>query len=460
MSLIISPYIQILTTVKASPVAPSNAANLSKLDTFSLLTILDHLSLNDLVNVAALSPQFMELIKTHYIIGKYRLHEHQIEILYIEALDIIDADVTFNHGKLIINGYNNSLLVLKSFGSTFRQMQIEFAPGSYRYAPEISQYLNSYCSMATPTIRLIRGAIDNYIQPANVSFNNVTSVSLREDESSESFIDEIRLDRTFPQMQKLTINYYRQLQNLAQNYPNLKEFNFLPTDQNENFTKLYAFFRLNQQIEIVHTKLYHDHDYLRNLNEALPNLVSLSMTSDYFHPYDVVDGVVVFANVKHLLLSLRSFRHDLVAGVRERLSLIRFKQLQSISITSMDSVPTDFLLEWMADNKQLSVVLMDRVEFTAEQLMRLVEMLPALNELSFAWSDQNSLVELWEILPNVGSGELKTVTVTLVARLKVQDVMGFVPAQWTLKRIDVHKRQLRFERTGTSSVERRRIDQM
>lgn len=402
------------------------------------------MSLFDLINVATLGDRFMHLIKTHYIIGKYRLHEQRVRIVYGESLldDSIYAIVSFGANNCIANGYNESLAVLRSFGSTFARVEVDFGAGSYRSAGEVSHYLNTYC--AAPSIRLIRGAVDSYAPPVNVTFAGATAVTLEEDFTSDSFVDEIRLDRTFPHMQTLTIDYYRQLESLARSYPNLREFRLRTTDKTENFTKLYEFFRLNQQLRTIHTPLYLDHEYLRRLNAALPDIESLSLTNNHVDAYESAGGVVEFANVKELALTLRLYSG--LAGVPERLALIRFKQLRTISIASMGGSVTDFLVEWMASNGQLTTVSMERVELSADQLRRLVELLPALQELSFEWSDRAALAELRAFLAGITSDALKGVTVFVPKSLPAAEVMALVPAKWTLQRVGANGRQLRFER--------------
>lgn len=192
----------------------------------SLMCILDFLDIIDLVNVAQLSPRYMEIIRERYILSKYRLHEVDIHI-HLWGDNNTRVYYYFPHspssGNLIALGLDDSLAILKSYGDLFSQLTIVF--DEFYTQSHLEQFTNSiakYCPAAIQSARVYFRVETNVI---TVPFPNVTKVFFRSpfDRSNSGRVYNIDLNHVFPQLQRVHGSYIDNLP-LDRHYPHLIRF--------------------------------------------------------------------------------------------------------------------------------------------------------------------------------------------------------------------------------------------
>lgn len=395
-----------------------------------------------------MNPRFHELILKHFIIGKFNLNESEIIVTFHdEDVDFKFTHISIKNGPMFANGYNETLFTVQQFGHVFSQMKIAFQSGSLQSAAEISQYINKYCSAAIQSITLYRGAVDSYFDDVEYSFGNATEVYLRHNYNSQSFIDIVRLDRIFPQMQKLNIDYFNELQYIANHYPHLTEFYLRPPSDKVDFEKLHQFFMLNPQLSNLSTPLYKNFTHLSNINANLPNLQTLSLETlnlrSYISPFDT-NEIIYFDNVKHLLLKLTTYDEGWIVGLRAKLSLLQFKVLKTFTVTTNVLNSVEHIIALIVRNKELNNLSMEKFELTYKQLRELFEALPQLEEITIGWKTQETLHDLNRFLLNATGSRLRIINVHLSQRLQIENVLRIVPNEW---KWDIGSRQmLRIER--------------
>lgn len=342
------------------------------------------MELNDLFNVATLNSRFNDLIVHHYLIGVKRWHEEKFAIFFYDnsihetsIYQLIDGK-----WKFITYEYEQTLKVLRHFGHVFRTIKVyfdNFGDAEYR---EIAQYINEYCTEAS-----IYFSIKNSIQITNwdISFENVHSVDLNDLPSLAQF----DLLKFFPNIQQITIENVRDLPLIDQHFPTLTHFTLRTTYDWADEPALSEFIRLNPQLRKFGTTLFEDFSYLEYVHKMLPNLNELSIENNIMYRINSPPKPTLrFANVTKFSFA---FGHLFKTGddILNYVPSIEFDALQSITVNMMEITKgsgqlIDPLIDFIGKYNTAASVECATAEWSYEQTMRFVQLMPNMNHLDFA----------------------------------------------------------------------------
>lgn len=432
-----------------NPIEANSLSHLDGLDDYSLMQILDMLELIDLANVATLSTRCQQLIVDHYIKVKYRWHEKKI-LLHIQSMLTMEyRKAEFVHTR-IATDYDEVLIILKAFGHIFKDIDIQIISSGYKYVEEIQSFVNAHCSNAVQKIDIFNHHIytaNDGFPTVNMSFANATDIRITTNDYFPN--DPFRLDKAFPQMQKLQVGCSIDLHH---HYPHLTNVMFYilymeGRQAGYNPRDLPTFLRLNPQLSRIESPAYNISSYLPNLSE-LPNLQSLSLRLLPRIAYGFAPQPITrFRHVKDFSVQVDSYgeAHNGEELQKEILASIQFDQLESFSVKSYNPANLNFLIETIVKNTALRTVEINAV-FTFEQLATLVASLPQLNELNIIWKGESSGLVLNEFLEYIGANNhsLHNINVDFnkYKGLRFENLLRFIPSGWSYSQTIAHQSNL------------------
>lgn len=370
-------------------IGATDITTLESLDDYSLLSILDWVSLRDLLNIASLNARFQQLGSHHYLIGKYRLHESELSL----SADDDDVSICFNcieTGEVLTlaRDYSETMVALRDFGKMFTHLKINIQDDGFDYAEAILHSVNKYCAEAYQEIELDRGAGSKTV---NIPSINATSVKIIRI-SDTNDVEQFRSDLAFPRMKKMDISSNIDINHY---YPHLIEFAYQPIAY-ESFDYLSDFMRLNPQLHRIYLPFLRYGSHLTTMNELLPSLESLEFrvgNAEYGDSNAV--ETIRFKNVRAFTLELgiKTGRYW-TDQLQQMLSSIQFDQLESFDVTNHHIDAIDFLIEWIVANRALATVSLTYRELSFQQLSALIAPLTKLKVLTITWAHRSTLDEL------------------------------------------------------------------
>lgn len=431
--------------------------SLEHLDDFNLLAIFDHLKLSDLLAIGSVNHRFRDLVARHFIIPKFGLNDREIMILadknvYLGENDVDDEPISYTVGL------HRTLTVLQTFGHIFERLDIRIRPNGYKFIGEIASVINRYCSKAVQKVTLFRG--NGITSDSPFSFENATILRIRHI-SATGYKETLRIDAAFPLLQEIDIDYGSDLTFLHQYMPNMRHLALLSSYSNDDETHLLEFFRLNGQLRSLRTPMFYKLSYLHAVSQLLPDLESLVIKNLNTHVYvrdSATRHTAHFKNVRHFTLDLFTYNCKWNGALRDRLDVIEFDNLDTISVTSNVDNSEDYLIGLIVRNAAVRRVELPSTELDGDQLMRLLAGMKELDELTMSWSDRSTRDVLWQFMSDALDSKLQKLNVLALenGELRVSDIVETVPAGWKhsgnrrFRSMDM----ARFERIGSNVADR------
>lgn len=310
-----------------------------------MLTVLDHVTFDDLLNLAYSSARLRYLIGDHYLIPKYRIHERAIRI---DGLATPDESI----GEIFITGFIPALRFLRSYGSYIKELSFY---GSYfkpDEIPEISRYIGDYCAETLTSLELIETDSYLFTSDTNVAFTNVVSVDIWYFQP----LDDIPIHRIYPAVEYLTIASKLFSPNAIAN---------LDLSLNVNLRSI-------DIIDYVTFKLLH------SISISRPNLDVLKFIYDSKHLYSLVDSdddeIITFGHVKNLTVTMYSG-----AGHETGPFPVQFKALDSLVFDSTQI--NDVTINLIEQNVGLKALSLPTVSYGMNDLNRIFDSISRLEHL-------------------------------------------------------------------------------
>lgn len=415
-------------------------SSFDKLDGFSLLSILDHLNIDESISIADLAPRHHESILKYCLIGRHKLNEQEITInLGKEPYMMIQ-----NTNQRFAIGPDRIFHVLKGFGRIFSRLKIHIYPDSVLPLETLSHILNRFCSEARQEI-ILHKLIEKNLK---FSFENATKVGLYR---IISRANDISLTDIFPAMKELEIRDCLSLAILSRSFPRLTRFILYVNFDTDDNPDLLGFFLSNPQLRSLEISLTKNNTFLQKVNEMLPNLQSLTIQKPFLWPYFSRDEIIHFRNVKHFTWASavsRTGYWDI--KVLERFASITFEQLETLSLDIDENYSAEKHVPHVIRNKGVVKVEILKCEMTYKYLALLIEGLPALEELAIGWSAKRTLPALQRFL--LVDMQVKRLRIHIIDKkvLQPSDILNIVPSSWKQRGEEVMNAQksLLLERTN------------
>lgn len=347
---------------------------LQELDDFNLVSILDRVTMADLISLAALDTRMWQLIADHVVNVKFLSHKRKI---YVAA---------GNHPMMWYENVNGSNILittqqeeiysaLRYFGHLFESVDILIHENSHEYSKRLEILVNKHCSHAFQKISLS----DSSIIDADLAFPNASEIVLNVRTRSSNNQIIIPLDTVFPKLQSLKINsqsYYNH------HLPHLRKF--ILDVYEPDMDSLITFMRLNPQLRSLTSTIPNNATYFTTLNEFLPELEELSVELMPTYSYSVAAWPTTrFSHVKHF-----SVKSDTERWARlPILESIQFEHLQSYSVRFCNKENVAFFISMIVGNTALKKVVIGAAGMSVQQLAALISSLPELEELTIVWGD-------------------------------------------------------------------------
>lgn len=417
-------------------------SHLDRLDSYSLLGVLDFLSIQELFKMAKLHPHYRDLIAQHYLIGQRHYDKRPIRIAVNEWCTM-SSNLDY-----FADGCDETLLVLRLFGHIFGNIKVWLDAFGNARSLQVLAAVNAHCTRATIGVAIERvdaDTLDDY--HFTLDRANAVEVSVRR------WASKIRLAEYFPAMQKLDIFTLGEMPVIAHHFPQLRRVNLrtLGYDLAAD-SQLLEFIRLNPQIRLLHTPAFgNNHSYIEYVQEWLPELETLSIHDIDDNPNNRTD-VVRFNSVKHYhFASHRLVSQD--ADIRDKVPNVAFAQLESIAYFSGCPSPSsiDQLIEVLARHQTVKRVnlLSASAEWSRAQMVRLTESVPRMRELLLSWSNAHTTDAFMAFLAEPNG--LERITARVYSGITADEFSATVPGAWEVDNFRVSQFY------GTAELVRRNV---
>lgn len=220
-----------------------------------------------------------------------------------------------------IQSWKRSYQLVRCFGDLISQLSVKLrptissdGPKSISHADQLITYINEYCAETLTEIQM------KYVSPATLNhlgktFPMVTKVVF---ETGAPFDNNI-LRRLFPNVRSLIFvarsqyadftginNHFPYLDHVELCTPFKQGFKKIPESSTE-CAPIYSFLHMNPQLRSLKVPFILNEDFLRTVNEIVPNLRSLSR-NDHFDSLSTYNGPTVhFKHVNKLEMNLFIF---------------------------------------------------------------------------------------------------------------------------------------------------------
>lgn len=385
--LTINMQFQQITINTGNPIESSIERQLQSLDDYSLLNIFDYLKFTELINLASINDEFLEIIRGHIMLPKYRMREKTIRISQ-QMLGSVDTNI------ISFTELDEILRFLRTFGDLVEKITFDGSGYGIQGRALISRHIQKYCSKTLQQLELIDTG-DFLIASTNNSFEKLTKMILQN-------IDVL----IAPQMQEM--------------FPVLFEL------------QLHKSATLSEDVlkSLSHLRFLHLHDsanlgFLKSASKWLTDLESLKFG---YYPRELQDFYletgepIHFRNVRDLSVIV------LGDGDEQRtwdVFPLAFGELKHLEIFAIDK--DDVPIKLIQANKKLESV---SIPWTNDgnAIAAIVRQLQNISMLTFEWPAENHS-SLWLALNECRS--LQTMKITVWTLLtSVKDWAALLPAEW------------------------------
>lgn len=381
--------------------------DLNSLDDYSLLNILDHLTLEELINVTNVNVRFRALIIAHSARLKLELHEVTVRFISDFSGKIHDGDVITITRSVEIQRF------LQYFGHFVSKVEFYGRGYNDNELLEISQSIEKYC--ATTLIEFEQSETGNYLtRDTNRVFSKITNLHLRQ-LNNQSLYD-LQIHRIYPALEQLTLAFHPFIKKNATYFHQI--FSNQVKHLLGSIPKLSAF----------HINPVPSLDLIRSINVIEPNLKSLAIG------YDSNDFILRSNNNRNVHFhNVNNFKLNVFGDRTNSLNPfpITFDRLDSLEIVTMDviDVPTR-LIEQNVALKSLSLPYISQHD-NLRSIFNLIERLQNLEKITLEWCGDLSSTYLMDQLDQLN--EIVFIARDIHLSKNVSEVLkSAIPSAWNV----------------------------
>lgn len=347
---------------------------LEELDDDTLMKLFNKLDFTNLLEFADISPRFASILNLT-MISKFQINEKLFKIgrTWNENIELTATD--FECSK-----YATVLKILRNFGYLITKIEFDSDRQKKSETEEIARQINRYCSKSLRVITIIDDEVD-VIEQFKRTFDKVENVTLQ----SISHLRNMPIHRIFPMMRRLdavVINTLANVTFLECTFPNLVHLRFAASFVDDNYSPLNNFLRLNPQLTSFEILYLSNVEFLRGVNNFLPKLETLDVSTIPSHFFGKQDDVVRFKNVKNFKLFFYYGGKD---EMPERFPFA-FDRLEHLDLYT-DDMPEQWLESIMKSGGNLKRLILPR-NFPAmdhSRLSKIFKSAPYIKEIRLRW---------------------------------------------------------------------------
>lgn len=398
--------------------------NEAHLDNHSIFR--DSINFDGLLILAEKNTNFRDLIIRNYAMAQHRLHEKKLIIQgqtdFTESSDRFEITPQ----SIIIHRHDLAMQFLRNFGDVLKSIEISNFFLSKPQFDEISRSVAEFCSKTLQEIHLQLIKLTLADELSSEVFRNVENVTI----SAYIQCNNMELHKMFPAMRRLKFDShdFANVSLIAHHFPRLEYVSCFGSLNSENEEHIMKLLELNPQLRSLDTNYFSNVQHLRFVHDKLPNLEHLGIS--YFDSANINEIVqesshierVRFENLKEFSIALLDsdfWQHEHIPCA--------FDRLESLELHCYHL--SDRLMEFIFENKFLKKLLVPMTSPTYQQLTKIVNELPHLDEMSVKWDreDNKGLIELM-----AETSQLKKIHIFLNRVDDSEAVVGIVPSKWKL----------------------------
>lgn len=379
-------------------------------------------------------PHVHDIVVNHYLIGKFRVHERQVQIKVVELEHESVSTVSLGQGTDVLARSNeDTLFVLEHFGELFTDVKIEVSNiYQHPHMLRVVQHINQYCTVAKQEINLTGQIVAERYE---FSFNNVTHVTLTDLQSPLKLAN---ISSIFPQLTELTLNYVENVPWMgAFNIPHMTKLVLRASKFDTlSYINVRSFIAQNPQIRnlITPANSYGQYSYYNELASSLPHLEELTLTNEHMNQIQHTKKTH-FEHVKSFTISLGGCSSHPGVSTIGKLPTLALDRVKSITVNAMNLTGTaphtnDELIAFIGQFKTIERVNAATIEWSYIQLTRLVQYLPNLEVLDLFWTQSSDYSEFVRFLEDKNGLMRITVTIALDDGWTVKELEENLPTQW------------------------------
>lgn len=404
----------------------NSTSELLDLDDYSILQILDKLDLTELITVADTNAKLAELIRHHYIIGKY----HIDQVVFHNC-----ATSHFDKDALVICGYRTISRFIRIFGDLIQKLY--YHPYEYTFTSQqidsMNQHIEKYCSKTLSVLHLVEPTSDfigvpKQMFPLNIfsqkknpwKFDRVTELLIYHRDISVN----LQLDQIYPMLEALFVhseNDINNLKSLARSYRHLKHVMLYSPVPMKAGSAIQRFFQLNPQLISLGFDNCPDMKLLQFISKKLQGLERIQFPYSIDANSGSMSQKIHFPNVIEFSISLKTTddTHEIPFA---------FDRLKLISVTNRYfTEPIRRLIEQNTNLTSLSIPnLYERDDVV--RVVATVKRLPLLEKLFIQWDLTFDLVSTLREIETYHEN-LKTIT---FVNSKLYHILPTLPSNWKL----------------------------
>lgn len=319
--------------VNCSPLDDVKSRGIERFNDRQLLKLIDHLNLDDLIELAATDKEIEDFIKTRYIIGEYHFDKYPIKI------QINRAYLLVGNGGRSITTFEGILRFLRMYGSIVPQMTIISMDGTNPKFHRIGRFIERYCRNTVTKLH-VKGEATVLFDQWNSTFDSVTDLDIEYDHPLYD------LEKIFPNMHSLSILLMNEFsQDLK--IPQLKYFHYRENFILINKQLLANAIQSNPQLERLRIDTSVDATFVNLIENGLPEqLESLEMHIPLVTP-EIIDFIVGSKYLARLSLPRATIDHSELTKIVTELIYLEQLEIKKAKLTG------EQLVEIMSRNSQL-----------------------------------------------------------------------------------------------------------
>lgn len=323
---------------------------------------------------------------------------------------------------LRINHFDVAVRFLHSFGKLITKLEFHYDSFSEEEVQHINHHIEEYCakSLIDLTAKNVKGGV--FTGWRNV-FERVENVEIYAmDQKSH-----LRLASVYPNMRSLNITQMKpiQIDVLTPDNLHLKHLTLNEVNINKSNAVLRELCETSQQLESLTTNKRLSIDDLSFINEKLPELKALDITTHANDFYNNPNNETIHFDIIQEF-SLRWERGG--APLNTQFPLI-FQQLNTFSLYADEIQPQ--IIRFIAEHSQIKRLVMPSLElFYCIQMLTNESILPHLTEITMKWTATVSSHGIAVVMRN--NDRLKGINLVVNGPEEYNALLRMVPAEWHL----------------------------
>lgn len=319
--------------VNCSPLDDAKKQGIEHFNDRKLLKLIDHLNLDDLIELAATDKEIQEFIKNRYIIGEYHFDKHPIKIQINRAYLLVGNE------NRIITTFDGILRFLRMYGAIVPQMTIISMDGANPKFHRIGRFIERYCRNTVTKLHF-KGEATVLLDQWNSTFDSVTDLDIEYDHPMYD------LEKIFPNMHSLSILLMNEFsQDLK--IPQLKHFHYRENFILINKLLLANVIQSNPQLKSLRIDTSVDATFVNLIRNSLPELLeSLELHVPLVTP-EIISFIEGSKYLARLSLPRATINHSELNTIVTELIYLERLEIKKANLTG------EQLVEVMSRNSQL-----------------------------------------------------------------------------------------------------------